>query len=281
MIALQQATCRDYMRLLGPYLDGECEAATLIDVESHVTHCSPCREHVELMRAARASLKRVVRTTAPSGLRARMATAMLAEQARSEVRNEPRDTTPSAKFGWRTMVPLASAAALALFWGAASRGPAANGKELAAGVAVGDDLLAEFVHEHAQPLPPEAIDARAVRGLEKYVGVPVHPGRFERNGAKLVGARVMPLHMQRAAMLQYLVTNGDETRRVSVLVFDPSKIKVNDADLLPRSVGTAQVQAGMQKGYSVAYAERSGVAYAVASDRDAAQLAAMIYTDDQ
>jgi hypothetical protein len=69
---------------------------------------------------------------------------------------------------------------------------------------------------------------------------------------------------------------------VSVLVFDPSKIKVNDAELTPRAIGTAQVEVGTSRGYSIAVTQRGGVGYAVASDFDqdqSAQLAALVYDD--
>jgi anti-sigma factor RsiW len=296
--ALLQQTCRDYVRLLGSFLDGELDPPGMLEVESHVSRCTGCREHVELLRATRASMQRTVRRNAPDALRNRIAVAMNAETARSEARETQLDAaaeqdrqdrddkrTGSRFLGWRTMVPLASAAALALFWGAATRGPAnanhlANSPEQTAGI--GDDLLAELVAEHSQPLPPEATDAKSVRGLEKYVGVPLHPGSFEKGGARLVGGRVIPMRQMRAAMLQYVVMNGDEPRRVSVIVYDPSKIQVNSSDLSPRAVGTARVQVGRSKGYSVALMQRGGVGYALATDMDAdrsAQFVAHAYEE--
>ncbi|MDP9152477.1 MAG: hypothetical protein M3O36_21330, partial [Myxococcota bacterium] len=181
---------------------------------------------------------------------------------------------------WRTMVPLATAAALALMWGGATRSTQPATREARAGF--GDDLLAELVAEHSQPLPPEAKDAQSVRGLERYVGVPVRPGSFERAGAHLVGGRVVPMHSQRAAIIQYVVGSGDNERRVSVLVYDAQKIQIGTANLEPRAVGTAEVRVGREKGYSVAAMQRGGVGYLLASDLDpekSAQLAAMVYDD--
>jgi anti-sigma factor RsiW len=280
MTALQQAACRDFVPYLGPFLDGELDTATQIQIEEHLGRCSPCGERLELLRAQRASLKRVVRTAAPAGLRNRIQTAMMAEQARSEARAEakPKEEATGRFWSARTLVPVAAAAALALTWGVASRGPAIS-KE----ARPGDDLLADLVAEHSQPLPPEHTDPRAVRGMEKYVGVPVHPSRFERSGARLVGGRILPMHQQRAAMLQYVVGQGDDQRRVSVLIYDPQKIQIHAADLAPRSVGTAQVQVTTTRGYSVAVAERGGVGYAVATDLDAdrsAQFAAAVYESE-
>ena len=298
--ALLQQTCRDYVRLLGSFLDGELDPPGMLEVESHVSRCNGCSEHVELLRATRASMQRTVRRNAPDALRNRIAVAMNAEVARTQSR-EARETqldeqasqerqdrdekrACSGLLGWRTMVPLASAAALALFWGAATRGPAnanhVGSPEQTAGI--GDDLLAELVAEHSQPLPPEATDAKSVRGLEKYVGLPLHTGSFEKGGARLVGGRVIPMRQMRAAMLQYVVMNGDEPRRVSVIVYDPSKIQVNASDLSPRAVGTARVQVGQSKGYSVAVTQRGGVGYALATDMDAdrsAQFVARAYDE--
>jgi anti-sigma factor RsiW len=274
--------CRDYARTLGSYLDGELEATKLIEIDGHVTQCERCREEVQLLRATRGSLRRVTRATAPAGLRDRLGVAMAAERAREDA-NEDLGVLGGAsraqRGSWRSMVPIATAAAIALLWGAATRTSPVATKELHAGF--GDDLLAELVAEHSQPLPPDGTNPQAVRGLERYVGFPVHPASFERGGAHLVSGRVVPLHSQRAYMLQYLVGTGDDAQRVSVLVYDAAKIQVN-ANLAPRSIGTAEVRVGREKGYSVAATQRAGVGYLLASDLDpdrSAQLAAMVYDD--
>jgi anti-sigma factor RsiW len=277
--------CRDRSRMLGSYLDGELDAGKLIEIDEHVASCDTCREETQLLSAMRGSLKRVVRTATPNGLRDRIGNAMAAEVAREEARTEADaggfdPTVPVASLGsWRTMVPLATAAALALVWGAATRTTQHATSEVVAGF--GDDLLAELVEEHRWPLPPETTDPKTVRGFERYVGVPVRPASFERGGAHLVGGRVLPLHSQRAAMLQYEVGTGDNVRRVSVLVYDAQKIQVG-TNLAPREIGTAEVRVGREKAYSVAATERAGVGYLVTSDLDQdknAQLAAMVYDD--
>jgi anti-sigma factor RsiW len=278
--------CRDRSRLLGSFLDGQLEASTFLEIDEHLAGCETCREEVQLLSAMRASLKRVVRSAAPAGVYERIGNAMAAERAREEARATA--TLAQEPFGamgpiashtsWRSMVPLATAAALALVWGAATRGaPQPTDREARA--SFGDDLLAMFVAEHSRPLPPETTDREAVRRFERYVGVPVRPASFERAGAHLVGGRVVPLHAQRAAMLQYELGTGG---RVSVLVYDAEKIKVGTANLSPREIGTAEVRVGQEKGYSVAVTQRGGVGYVLASDLDpdkSAQLAAMVYDD--
>jgi anti-sigma factor (TIGR02949 family) len=263
--------CRDVARRLDAYLDGELEPTQILDVESHVVECAGCKERIELDRATRASLKRALKQKAPDGLRARALAAMQAEKARSEAR-EPAQAPAGT---WRSFVPLASAAALALAFGAVGKG---SSESLHAGL--GDVLLQELINEHSKPLPPERTDPKDVRAFEQYVGVPVHTAAFERGGARLVGGRVMPVSGDtRAAMLQYVIGSGDAAQRVSVFVYDPSKIQVHAAGLTPRSVGTAQVEVGrVDRGYTLAVTQNGGVGYVVASDLDtdrSAQLAAL------
>jgi len=93
---------------------------------------------------------------------------------------------------------------------------------------------------------------------------------------------VMSLRPERAAMMQFIVGAGDAARRVSIYVYDAQKIQVGTSNLAPRSVGTAEVRVGREKGYSVAATQREGVGYLLASDLDqdqTAQLAAMVYDD--
>jgi anti-sigma factor (TIGR02949 family) len=269
--------CQDVARRLDVYLDGELDPTQILDVESHVADCAACKERIELDRATRASLKRTLKQQAPEGLRARALAAMQAEKARGEARGA--ETASSGAGTWRSFVPLASAAALALAFGAVGKGSTAGGNSDAVHAGLGDELLQELIAEHSRPLPPERTDPKDVRAFEQYVGVPVHTAAFERGGARLVGGRVLPVRGdQRAAMLQYVIGSGDNTQRVSVFVYDPSKITVRAANLAPRAVGTAEVRVGREHGYTLAVVQNGGVGYAVASDLDtdrSAQLAAL------
>jgi hypothetical protein len=184
---------------------------------------------------------------------------------------------------WRSLVPLATAAAIAIAWASATNGPQSVTTVARAGLGA-DDLLTEFVDEHRHPLPLEAHNAGEVRGLEQYVGIPVTPLNFERAGAHLVGGRIFALlPAQRAALIQYVVGSGKGERRLSVLVYDAEKMPVvGTANLAPRAIGTAEVRVGREKGYSVAATQRAGVGYLIASDLDpdqSAQFAATITSD--
>lgn len=278
--------CRELQHLLGAAADGELEVEKQLEVESHVDACETCTERMTLLRATKQSLKRVTQSPLPDGLKERARAAMLAEKARTEAREAQRRSTP-----WRTIVPLATAAAFALAWGAmtktSARGTIASGAQHAG---FGDELLAELVAEHSQPLPYDAKDPAEVRQMEKYVGVPIKPQAALQPSkacsepksihsvpcgrANFVGARVLPVRQERAAMLHYEIEDGNETRRVSVVVFDPRRIQVGDIDdLEPRPVGTSEVQVGRANGYSVAVTQRGGVGYALAGDLDESQMA--------
>ena len=53
-------SCRD-SRLLGAYLDGELDGATLLEIEGHLPTCDVCQERVELDKSMRGTLKNIVR----------------------------------------------------------------------------------------------------------------------------------------------------------------------------------------------------------------------------
>jgi anti-sigma factor RsiW len=277
--------CKD-SRLLGAYLDGELDASSLLDVETHLSACETCRERVEVDRATRQSLKRVVRASDAqskaglAALRTRAMTAMMAERARSETRT--RESEERGKLlGWRTMVPLASAAALALLWGAASRGPVTDvsmrSDQMRASFG-DDDILTALFDGHRSSVPPQWTDRGEVRALDQYVGVPVRPARFERNGASFVGARVLPVHQQQLAMLKYVIGKGEGEHRLSVFIYNPNQIHISGPGLTSREIDKHKVLVGVENGYSVADTQDRGVGYTVVSDFDpdrSAQLAAL------
>jgi len=269
--------CPEFGPLLGPFGDGELEPSKMIEVDAHVEHCEGCRERVLLDEAMRHSMKQVVKQAASGDMRTRIAQAMAAEQTRAVARA----SAASKSNAWRSVVPLATAAAFALAWGAMSRGPIARttgGDAVRAGL--GDDFLSDLVAEHSRPPPPESTDPQKVDALGQYVGVPVHVAMFRRPNARFVGGRLLPVHQERAAMLQYEIQQGGQMRRVSVFVFDPRRIHVGGDDLTPTPVGSAEVRVGRANGYSVAVTQHAGVGYALATDMDEQRTAELALAAD-
>ena len=130
--------CRDRARLLGVVprrraRGGEAHR----DRRARRAGARRAAKRRSCLRAMRGSLKRVVRTPAPGGLRDRIGDRdggrARREDARADAESEPLGAkAPLVSLAsWRTMVPLATAAALALFWGAATRGTQAASTEAA------------------------------------------------------------------------------------------------------------------------------------------------------
>lgn len=287
--------CGSVARLLGAHADGQLDAAKTVEVDDHLGRCEACRERVALDLAIRGSLKRGVKASMPEDARARLLTALAGERKREAARapgpapaEAPPAEAPAAIDAleddgaasrrprmlrhWRTMLPVASAAALTLAWSYAGEQPMALGDATRIGAGfTNDELVNQFVDVHSRPLRPETPDPLEVRGFEREVGVPVHVAQFQNN-ARFVGGRLLPVQGgERAAMLQYEVVqpNGGGVQRVSVFVYDPRRVQIRSADkLAPRSVGTAQVRVGRARGYSFAVAQHGAVGYAVASDLD-------------
>lgn len=309
-------SCHENARLVGVLLDGQLDAVQTLDVEEHIAACESCHERVLLERAIRASIKRAVHESAASvataGFRERMLGAMSAERDRlaalqSDEDDEDDELPASVElatgvavlaaradkpvkrglFSWRSAVPLAGAAALVFAWGTVSQGP---GPRAAAGTAhagfIGNETLSDLLAEHASPLPPERTNAKDMRSLERYVGVPVRVPAFKSSRARFVGGRLFNVQRAHAAMLQYQLGDGRDgtsIHRVTVFIYDPQRIRIASDGLSPRAVGTAEVQVGQAGGHSVAVTQRAGVGYALATDLDAeasAQLAAFTVDDE-
>jgi anti-sigma factor RsiW len=308
-----ESRCSSMARLLGAHADGQLDTARTLEVDDHLAQCETCRERVALDRALRGSLKKAVRTSAPSDVRARVLASLASAAARADGSDanananaetsadaslmsdgplDPPSSTPSSRGRismlrhWRTMLPVASAAAVALAWGVAGKQPmAATDASVAARAGFGnDELVNQFVEVHSRPLRPETPDPKMVRGFEREVGVPVHVPQFEN--AQFRGGRLLPVAGgERVAMVQYDVQMGSDTRdlhRVTLFIYDPRKIQLGTGPQLPpRAVGTAQVRVGQARGYSVAIAQHGEVGYAVASDLDAESNAALVAKADQ
>lgn len=267
--------CARFACAIDTWVDGELDPSHAAETEGHVLSCSVCAERVALRRSLRASLKRRAPEPVPTELRARMAALLEQERTRAAAAEQPKLAAGSSAtmLSWKVSLPLAAAAGVAIAVAATSavrsreqvQRTAAQPSASTASAASFDAILDELVSLHAQPLPPETTSVDELPRLEPFVGVPLRRTAVQMPlGTTFRGARVHAVHDRRAALLQLV---GPGERRITMYVFDPAKIPVEPTAVLTRRIVRERpVFVGKMRGYSLAAAERHGVAYAFASD---------------
>jgi anti-sigma factor RsiW len=275
--------CRHFVALLEPFRDGELSPADVIEVEEHLGECASCMERMRLVEAMRASLKQAVRGEAPvtSAFEERIRMALSAEREREE-RLDPAREAEVRMLSWRSIVPIAAAAAVVTVWAAsannrtqdvASANASMYGSSAPASV---EKLLEELVKNHEHADSPQITEEAFVPQLEPEVGVPVKLLSFKQYGARWEGVSVVPVNNQRAASFRYRIAG----HKLTVYVYDSSRIPVR-SKLQQRVVRDAPVYVGSRNGVSIAATERrNGIGYAVATDLnndESAELVASIY----
>jgi anti-sigma factor RsiW len=256
--------------LVESYLDGELEPSQLVEVENHTQACITCRERIVLDRAIRSGVRRTVGAAKPSASFRARATASLMAQRWAPVDRPSQSTALPAWGGWL----VAAAAAAAAVFGISGRKnqeveSASQARDTVTHASVGlDAMIDKFVDWHASPLPPEVTNPNDLPQFEPYVGVPVHPPALSPFGARWLGGRMLPMgEVRNTAMLQYKLPSG---HRVSIYVYDPSRISTGASRLQRRMVNGARdpVYVGHVRGWSVAAHEGRGAGYVLASDLD-------------
>lgn len=271
--------------LLDPYVDGELSPERMVEVEQHLASCQDCLGQVRLTSSIKLSTREMVRRSAPvsAEFRARVESALGAQQRQADASDAEADK--HGYLPWRTILPVAAAAAVTLVWAASVEEPpgqtAAQPVAVSAGMTDGtDQLIDDFVRFHAHggdDACPAVVEPGLVSRLEPEVGVPIRAPSLSEYGASWEGGTVVrvshPGH--RAALLRYRVGN----HRVSVYVYDAARWPLR-ARLEPRVVRDVPVYVGQRRGYSIAATERRGVGYAAAADLDdeaTAELVAAAY----
>lgn len=281
---MTKSCCREVLRCIDTYVDGELDPSEMLAMQQHVDGCEECSERVRFERSMRASVRNVVQSVRPSDLlRARVAHA-LAEQCDAKERETEQlqgssETTAEAPrmLSWRVVGPLAAAAVLSLVLGSLAhktQDPQAAGTPVGSASLMSlDTFLEEVVDQHAHPLPPETTNPTEVARFDQFVGVPVRPLTFNRFQGTLLGARMVPIRQSRAAMLQYVLTNG---HRVSVYVYNPRAVRMVETPRMhERKNVSGPMYVGLMHGYSVAVTDRRGIGYALASDLDEQEILAV------
>jgi anti-sigma factor RsiW len=269
--------CRRIAPLLDVFGDGELPADRVLDVEQHLVDCEACGERVRFDAAVKASVRRAVsqRVQPSPAFQARLVAALAAERAR-EARADERDEPANVARPLRWRLPLAAAAAAGVIIGPirsaqSPEQPARFESSLSTASSV-DQLIDEFVQNHAKPLAPAVTEPSLIPQMEPEVGVPVRMPRLHQYGAHWEGGSVLPTPKsnRRAASFRYRL----DGHRVTLYVYDSQRFPLR-ATLEPRVVLDQPVYVGNRQGYTLAAVEKRGVGYAVTTDlndRESAEL---------
>lgn len=276
-------TCRSFEPLLGPFSDGELGTEKVLEVEQHLAECRLCVERLRLNHAMRGSLRRVVREAAQpeAAFKARLSAAIEAAHQREwETRVLEREAERGRMMSWRTILPVAAAAAATLVF-AASTGEQRRAERVSQSYAQADasgmdDILEELVNHHVRG-QPEVTEQNLLPRFEREVGVPVRAPNLVQYGARWEGGSVIPVRNQRAASLRYKMGTN---HRFTLYVYDSSRIPI-ERRLQQRYVGGEAVYVGTRRGYSIGVTEHRGVGYAVASDLNDAETAEIVAALDR
>lgn len=242
--------CREVLRDLETYLDGELPVRGTLEVAEHLASCTSCAAREEQARAARAHLRLTApRPEVPTALRERIAAAldrMDRKTLGATQRSGPRPL-------WLATAAAAAAAVLFAVWFGRPAGPA--------------PLALELVAQHMsvarlpEPVQFASSDAGAVagwfRGRAPYqVSVPDYSG----TGIRLLGGRVTDLSDRRAAFIVY----EKNRRTISLFTFPHYGEALGRATAVKRDGRTFYTQE--VRGYQVLLWEERGMAYALVAD---------------
>jgi anti-sigma factor (TIGR02949 family) len=260
-------SCRLVTTRIDAYADGELAPEQVLEIEAHLEDCRDCSTRLSLHHAVRKSLRRAVQAAAvPSAaFQERLIAQLRAESGRSDALPHL-DGRRSAMLSWNSILPLAAAAAIALFWSARinndARTVSTPSKSNATAEAVNvDQMLEELVNRHIDRQAPDVTRPELLPEYEPEVGVPLRAPSLAQYGARWEGARIVPLRNQRAASLRYQVSG----HRMTLYVFNSERFPL-DTRLTKRVVRNEPVYTGYKRGYSIASTTRRGIGYAIATD---------------
>ncbi|MBK9519732.1 MAG: zf-HC2 domain-containing protein [Anaeromyxobacter sp.] len=243
--------CAELQRSVEAYVDGEFEAREQAEAEAHLAGCERCRAlsdgAASLRAAMRARLQEAMGPAAAAGrapeLLRRRVTVALSRQRRPL---------------WRRIlspVPLATAAACAA------------GVLVVLATHVGSDaLVEEAVKKHHRGLPLEvttaSMGAEAIPGwFAGKLDFKPTPPSFQRDGAKVVGARLSHLREFPAAYIKYELPRGQAGL---FIVDDPGRhFEANGREV---QVGPRTLRVMNSRGYNVAVWRQDEIVYSLVSD---------------
>lgn len=262
--------CRLVVTRLDAYADGELAPDQVLEIEAHLADCHSCSARLQLEHATRKSLRRTVYASAvpTDAFRERLSLQLRAAEAAEEQAALANDGRRGGMLSWSSILPLAAAAAIALFWSKNAnehRVPASAHKDASASVTGEpinvEQLLDDIIERHIDRSSPSVTEPKLLDGMEPQVGVPVHAPSLAQYGARWEGGSVVPIRNQPAASLRYRL----DGHRMTLYVFNPERFPLNTR-LKKRVVRDEPVYVGWKRGYSIAAKERRGVGYAVTTD---------------
>ena len=276
------SSCRQVAPLLEAFGDGELAPEMSLEVEQHLVDCTTCGERIRFNQALHVSARKAVRNAAPvmPAFEERIRLALAAEASREEgaavadIAVE-REAQHQHMLSWRTVVPMAAAAALTLVWAASTGKQPAQTRDRTVQAANADELLEELVDHHINALGPQVTQPALLTQFEPEVGVPLSLPSLKDYGAHWVGGSVVPVSNQHAASLRYMMGG----HHVTLYVYNSSRVPI-EAKLKPRTVRNEPIYVDSRHGVSIAATEHRGVGYAIATDLnddESAELVAAVY----
>jgi hypothetical protein len=150
----------------------------------------------------------------------------------------------------------------------------------------GHNVLDDGIALHARTLPLDyaASDAGLVQSwLEGKLDFGVRLPRFShgRPGVQpeLRGVRLSTLHSRPAAMVTYTVSQGEEGRRLSLLIVDDDR--VGQLPGTAREVGGHDVFVAQSRGYNMATWRNGEIVYSLISDLDEGDILRLVAAAQQ
>jgi anti-sigma factor RsiW len=273
------SSCRQFAAMLDAHVDGELSPEQAVTVDAHAADCASCGARLRLEQSMRVSLRRSVHGAAvpTASFQERLAQSLDAERERLESTSNV--SRRGAMLSWSTIVPLATAAAVAFVFTASkeprrANSPAATTAAASTEINV-EQLLDELVDRHIEPSTPAVVEPTELDRFDPEVGVPVRLPSLQQYGARWVGGRVVPVRNHRAASLRYQVAG----HRMTLYVYNSERFPLKNR-LQARVVKNEPVYVGWKRGYSIAATDRHGVGYAVASDlgdQESAEIVASLH----
>ena len=254
--------CRDLEEsFLHAYVDGEFSAEECAEVKQHLAGCAACTHVVRIQQSYKSLMRR---SAVPASHAFR-------DDLRVLLADEP---LPGAGRWSRTLrepraIGVAAAAAGAAVWFLAGglTHPLLSARARS-------PLLDDGVALHARQLPLDyaASDVgSAQRWLEGKLDFGVHLPRFQ-TGPKLQGVRLSSLHSRQAAVVTYLIPDGDG-RRVSLLITDDPEPTLPG---VARHIANREVWMSQSRGFNVASWRNDEIVYSLISDLDERDVLALV-----